>query len=122
MINLNIGLTYVHFGLKRQAENRQHIILQGIAFFTLYYDSRKESEIAEERQEAHYNMGRMYHMLGLPHLAIPYYELALDEAEYSGRSEREDIVLDTAFNLQTVYAAAGNVKLAEKITTKYLSI
>lgn len=120
MIHLCIGLTYCHHALKRQCENRQHHILQGMAFLNMYYAARITSSVLEERQEAHYNMARMYHMLGLNHLAIPFYQNVLDEVEEGGRSEREDIVVDTAYNLQTMYAVTGNMDLAGEVTRRWL--
>lgn len=120
MVHLCLGLTYCHHALKRQCENRQHHILQGMSFLHLYHEARIKSDKLEERQEAHYNLGRVYHMLGLNHLAIPYYQMVLNEG--GGRSEREDIVLDTAYNLQTMYAIAGNTGLAQEVTRKWLVI
>ena len=121
MINLNIGLAYIHYALKRQAENRQHLILQGLTFLFNYYDSRKTSSNIEERQEAHYNVARAYHMLGLTTLALPFYRLVFKEIE-DGASSREDLVTDAAYNLQTIYAASGNPELASAVTRKWLVI
>jgi len=87
-----------------------------------YYNARKESEHIEERQEAHYNIARIYHMLGMNHLALPYYQKVLDETAGGKRSNREDLVIDTAYNLQTMYAVAGNLELARKITERWLVI
>ena len=121
VINLVIGLSYIAECLKRQTENRQYGILQGTTFLLAYYESRKTSEHLEERQEAHYNMARAYHMLGMPHLALPYYQKVLDEVSYdTSRSMREDITIDTAYNLQQMYTTAGNMELARQITKRWL--
>ena len=119
MINLNIGLAHIHHGLKNQSDDRQRSILQALTFIFRYYDSRKESEHLEERLEAHYNVARTYHTLGLSHLAIPYYQKVLDEAKAGAE---EDFVAETAFNLQTLYKLAGNMELARNITREYLVI
>jgi general transcription factor 3C polypeptide 3 (transcription factor C subunit 4) len=123
IININIGLAYIHHALKRQAENRQHSILQGITFMLRYYECQKEALHIEERQEAHYNMARTYHLLGLVHLATPYYLKVLDEVEgdVSG-SICEDLVIDTVYNLQTIYTVAGNLELVEIVSSKWLVI
>lgn len=120
MIKLSIGLGYVHYGMKRQAENRQFHIMQGLTFLMDYYKSRRSSEHAEERQEASYNIARTYHMLGLTHLAGPYYEEVLDDPEAA--TQEEDLVLDAAYNLQTIFAMAGNWQMAKKITDRWLTI
>jgi general transcription factor 3C polypeptide 3 (transcription factor C subunit 4) len=124
MINFSIGLCYAHHALKRGAENRQHLILQSLTFFMVYYDSRKMSHKAEERREAHYNMARVHHMLGLTHLALPFYSLVLEEVEHDGGEEqaREDVVTEAAYNLQTIYSLAGNPELASAITERWLVV
>jgi general transcription factor 3C polypeptide 3 (transcription factor C subunit 4) len=123
MINLDIGLAYIHLALKRQSENRQHSILQALAFMLRYYESRKASGHLEERQEAHFNMGRTYHMLGLVHLAVPCYVKVTEEVSTHGKhSEREDLVIDAAYNLQAIYTMGGNMELAEMITREWLVI
>jgi general transcription factor 3C polypeptide 3 (transcription factor C subunit 4) len=116
MINLNIGLAYIHFALKRQAENRQHLILQGMTFLFAYYDSRKQSPRIEERQEADYNIARAYHMLGLSHLAILYYTRVLKKDPDSEGPLREDLILDASHNLQLIYGIVGNPELVETVT------
>lgn len=126
MINLMVGLCYAHHALKRGAENRQHLILESLTFVNAYYDSRKLSSKVEERQEAHYNMARIYHMLGLSHLALPYYLLVLEEVQevqHAGVEEEqahEDLVTEAAYNLRTMYSLAGNLELASAITEKWL--
>lgn len=123
MINLNIGLAYVHHALKRQTENRQHSIIQGISFMRVYYESRSQSSRLEIRQEAHYNMARAYHMLGLVHLAIPFYRSVLDETSIDPeRPTHEDLAVDTAYNLQVIYAMSGNHELADEVTRQWLVI
>lgn len=121
MINLSIGLGYVHYALKRQAENRQFHVLQGMAFLFRYYDNRRGSSQVEERQEAHYNIARAYHVLGLTHLALPYYSKVLAEAG-DFQSSREDLVREAAYNLQTLYTMGGNVLLAKEVTDEWLVI
>lgn len=65
-------------------------------------------------------------MLGLTHLALPYYEKVLQEEEEAleagGSPGRDDLIVDTAYNLQTIYAIAGNQALAKAVTEKWLVI
>jgi general transcription factor 3C polypeptide 3 (transcription factor C subunit 4) len=112
---MNIGLAYVHYALKRQAENRQHLILQGMTFLFTYYDARLQSPHVEERQEAHYNMARVYHMLGLSHLAIPFYSLVLKQVSGHEGPLREDLMIDAAYNLQSIYSIAGNPEMVGEV-------
>jgi general transcription factor 3C polypeptide 3 (transcription factor C subunit 4) len=115
MIKLSIGLGYIHYGLKRQAENRQYHIAQGLSFLQDYYQSRRLSHSAEERREASYNLGRTYHMLGLTHLAVPYYMEVLECRE--GRVN-DNLWADTAYNLRTIYAMGGNAQMAMEVTAE----
>lgn len=123
MICLSTGLAYMHHALKRQAENRQHSILQGLTFIHSYYMKRKLSTSVEERQEAHFNVARCYHLLGLVQLAIPYYWKVFGEvSNYTHGDQHENVILDTAYNLQSIYLLAGNNKLAQEIVKQWLEI
>jgi general transcription factor 3C polypeptide 3 (transcription factor C subunit 4) len=123
MINLSAGLAYVHLALKRQTDNRQQNIIQGTTFLFRYYNSRKNSTRIEERQEAHFNLARAYHMLGLTHLAIPYYYKVFEESSQGTElPEWEDLVVDAAYNLQTLYATVSNSEIAQNITREWLII
>lgn len=126
MIKFSLALGYLHYALKRQADNRHHILMQGLAFLLEYYDCRQRSSRSSEKQEAEYNVAHAYHLLGLTHLAIPYYErcLAMSAAaqvEESG-CRAEDIAQEAAFALQNLWAASGNMEKAWEITEKWLVV
>ncbi|KAF7561875.1 hypothetical protein G7046_g2248 [Stylonectria norvegica] len=87
MVNLSLGLSYVHYGLKRQSTNRQYLLLQGQCFLTRYaelsqtqHDPARPSSAAE----AYYNIGRLYQLLGLNYLAHEYYFKATEAAKVDG--------------------------------------
>lgn len=113
----------MHHALKRQAENRQHSVLQGLTFIHSYYMKRKLATSVEERQEAHFNVARCYHLLGLVQLAIPYYWKVFSEVSNNcPGNQHENVILDTAYNLQSIYLLAGNNKLAKEIVKQWLEI
>ncbi|KAH8909961.1 TPR-like protein, partial [Coniochaeta sp. PMI_546] len=129
MINLSLGIGYIQYALKRQAPNRQYLITQGFAFFQKYYHHRMASPYAGERQEAKFNMGRAYHILGLGHLAVKYYREVLDESrERGGRPlvaevmGREDLALEAAYNIKTICFQMGDLDGARAITEEWLVI
>ena len=126
MIKLSLALGYLHYALKRQADNRHYILMQGLAFLLEYYDSRKRSSRISEKQEAEYNVAHAYHLLGLTHIAIPYYErcLAFRPAAQVEESdcEAEDFAKDAAFALQNFWAASGNKGKAREVTDKWLVV
>ncbi|KAJ5086044.1 hypothetical protein N7532_010815 [Penicillium argentinense] len=76
---LSIGLCYIHHSLKRQSDNRHYFIMQGLAFMDEYRRVRaKPGSSLQERQEMEFNFARVYHGLGLVHLAVTGYEKVLD--------------------------------------------
>ena len=124
MITLSLALGYTHYAIKRQSENRHYLLLQGFSFLSAYYDIRRESNVPAERQEAEFNVGRMYHMLGLTHLAIPHYEKCLEmDVQFHGTTDegfREKFTIEAAFALQVLWASNGEMGMARKVTEKWL--
>ncbi|GIZ38148.1 hypothetical protein CKM354_000157100 [Cercospora kikuchii] len=137
-VNLSIATMWIQNSMKRQTENRQFGIHQGLAFLYRYYDLRVASGRACHIQEAEFNAARMWHYLGLSHLALPAYEkvLALSEAvQVEAQSEEakmldgipgerevevEDFAMEAAFALQGMYALAGNDVAARAVTEQWL--
>ncbi|RYP72438.1 hypothetical protein DL771_004233 [Monosporascus sp. 5C6A] len=150
MIALSIGQCYIQDGLKRQSDNRQYLLAQGFAFLHRYYEARlltaSSSEGATERattkknpnpaalrQEAHYNLARTYHGVGIPHLAAEYYRRALLEevpSEESGAGDDEggvmmgsqDLSREAAFNLQQLCLAGGDMETVRALGERFLVI
>ncbi|KAK8091955.1 RNA polymerase III transcription factor tfiiic [Apiospora hydei] len=141
MVNISIGLAYVHYSLKRQAENRQYLIVQGLTFLHKYYDQRLASaeNCSMQRQEAHYNLARSYHQLGLTHLAIQYYRLVLREIEANPPAEKEEemgeegergvimrrrkmenLAQEAAYNIQNCCLIGGDMIAARSVAGQHL--
>ncbi|KAF4975109.1 hypothetical protein FZEAL_8057 [Fusarium zealandicum] len=79
MVNLSLGLAYVHYGLKRQSTNRQYLLLQGQSFLSRYAELGsldKDQNSSYTKAEAYYNIGRLYQLLGINYLALEYYSKA----------------------------------------------
>lgn len=126
VIKLSLALGYIHHALKRQADNRHQILMQGFALLFEYHHQRQEEGGSSERQEAAYNVARAYHMLGLTHLATPYYEhcLFLSEVldtEYT-ETVMEDFAQEAAFALQEIWATNGNEERALEVTERWLQL
>ncbi|KAI1062956.1 hypothetical protein LB507_006049 [Fusarium sp. FIESC RH6] len=122
MVNLSLGLAYVHYGLKRQSTNRQYLLLQGQSFLSHYAELSSERP-AEERDrskaEAYYNIGRLYQLLGVNYLALEYYQRAeriLQENREQGNipSKLTTVILSNKYILLTIdkynYKALSLVK------------
>jgi len=133
---LSIGLCYIHHSLKRQSDNRHYLIMEGLAFIQEYRRVRECSKIPQERQEMEFNVARVWHMLGLSHLAVQGYERCLELSEeierererHSRHREKqhindeavgrevwvEDFSREAAYALQCLYAISGETMLAKK--------
>ncbi|OAA58477.1 sam domain containing protein [Niveomyces insectorum RCEF 264] len=145
VISLCIGLSYVHWALKRQAENRQYLLTQGLTFLYRYATNRLNAATPDggppdvhARREAYYNLGRTYHLLGLHALAAEFYNKVLDEEGeaaagpagpacdpyHSQHHEMgqycPDLRTEAAYNLRTYYLLAGNQAAAMNVTRTYL--
>jgi general transcription factor 3C polypeptide 3 (transcription factor C subunit 4) len=97
MVNLSLGLAYVHYGLKRQSTNRQYLLLQGQSFLSQYADfSRQQGQSCPMAEaEAYYNLGRLFQLLGINSIALEYYAKA--------RKVEEDIGGTRELNLTGSY-------------------
>ncbi|KAF3770208.1 TPR-like protein, partial [Cryphonectria parasitica EP155] len=133
MVNLSVGTAYVHYAMKRQAENRQFIIAQGMHYMFEYYRIRSRSVDVVERLEAHYNIARCYHLLGIYHLAAQFYARALGEAKAHARRMEEneekgdsgglllrEFVYESAVNLRTFALTNGDYDGARALTETWL--
>ena len=147
LINLSIGLAYVHYALKRQATNRQYLLTQGFAFLFRYYRNRTEDDktvTVGQKMEAHFNMGRAYSLIGLGNLAGGFYRKVLEEAEGGkslkrkrddGEEEEEEgdggrrnkrskweetLVVEAAYNVRSMAFLLGDVKGAKAVAERWL--
>ncbi|KAI1423812.1 hypothetical protein F5Y12DRAFT_785755 [Xylaria sp. FL1777] len=125
MILLSVGQCYIHYALKRQSENRQYLLVQGFVFLHRYYDLKVSSANAAERQEAHYNMARSYHAIGIPHLAAEFYQRVLrDRPDDSERTVlgSSDLSQEAAYNLQQICWAGGDLGAVKSLGERYLTL
>lgn len=128
ILNFSIAIAYMQHAMKRQSENRQYQIQQGLAFLHRYHELRTRADIAIQVQEAEFNVARVWHMLGLFHLALPAYERVLSLRERvcteraKGGWDSEDFTTDAAFAVQTILALAEDFYGARKLTKKWLVI
>ena len=130
ILNLSIGTAYIQHAMKRLSENRQFQIQQGLAFVYRYYDLRTKTGSAVLCQEAEFNVGRVWHGLGLVTHALPAYERCIQlservrmEAEDRCQGEdwgHEDFATEAAFAIQSIYAVSGNFSAAQKVTRDVL--
>lgn len=95
MTNLSLGLAYVHYALKRQAGNRQFLILQGLTFMSKYIEVSQQDGIGPSVAEMYYNIGRLHHLLGITSLAMKYYSQAMSSVDESSHAQMDIRVMST---------------------------
>lgn len=124
LINLSIALAYIQYAMKRQSDNRQYHIIQGLAFLQQYAELRLRSGRALDRQEVEFNRARTWHLLGLTHMAVPAYEKVLElaeEVERERRDEKEEgYEVEAAYCLQQIYVLGGDVVKAREVTERHM--
>lgn len=118
LINLSLGLAYVHYGLKRQSANRQYILLQGQAFLTKYASTEAQGPGELGSAESNYNVGRLFQLLGVSHLALEYYGKALEASE--GMQANSDVAKMTMVNYVSMLMTVKNRSLALALTKQNL--
>lgn len=118
---LILGISHVHRSMQRLSTNRHLQLLQGISYLLEYRSHRLANATDYERQEVEFNFGRLFQMIGLPSLAVKFYDKVLsfhDKLEDS----TYDLLMEAAHNLSLIYTISGNTALAREITVKYLTI
>jgi general transcription factor 3C polypeptide 3 (transcription factor C subunit 4) len=127
LLELSIGIAYLHRAMQRQADNRHVLILQGMTFVFQYYRSYYERSYAYPgkegvamRQQAEFNVGRAFHQLGLLTFALQYYEKVIKMSDEMGGLGGRDLVFEGVHNLGLIYGMAGNMAALKELTEKYL--
>ncbi|KAK6455198.1 RNA pol III initiation factor TFIIIC subunit [Scheffersomyces xylosifermentans] len=122
MICLVLGLAHVHRSMQRLSTNRHIQLLQGISYILEYRDLREKNATVYELQEIEYNLGRLFHMLGLSSLAVFHYDKVLSYHDNISDDSAYDLSIDAAYNLTLIYNINGNSQLARMITEKFLTV
>ncbi|KAL7928836.1 RNA polymerase III transcription initiation factor complex [Trichoderma chlorosporum] len=118
MVNLSLGLAYVHYGLKRQSTNRQYLLLQGQAFISHYVQSGGDEP--QGQAERYYNVGRLFQLLGIGYLSLQYYTKALEANKSAGGKK---LLQDIIFVNETISLLSTNHKsLAHELLVKNLKL
>lgn len=117
-----LGLAHVHRSMQRNSNNRHLQLLQGISYLLEYKQTRENGASVYEKQEIEYNFGRLFHMLGLPTLAISHYNKVLGYHEVLKEDPTYDMLMEAAYNLSLIYTINGNTEMSRSIAAKYLTI
>ncbi|WPK24898.1 hypothetical protein PUMCH_002197 [Australozyma saopauloensis] len=121
-ICFSLGLAHVHRSMQRNSSNRHLQVLQGLSYLMEYREARLINATIYEKQEIEYNYGRLFHMIGLPSLAVKHYEKVLDFHEQLLDDPEYDMLMEAAYNLSLIYTINGNSKKSQSLYEKYLTI
>uniref|UniRef100_A0A182QC73 General transcription factor 3C polypeptide 3 n=1 Tax=Anopheles farauti TaxID=69004 RepID=A0A182QC73_9DIPT len=115
-----IGVTLTQIACQKFTNKKQSLIAQANVFMEKYLAGRPE----ELRHEVFYNLGRMYHQLGLLHLAVDYYKrvLSFESKVVKENPQHLDLKAEAAFNLSFIYKRSGNHELARKYLYQYIQV
>lgn len=117
-----LGLAHVHRSMQRNTNNRHLQLLQGISYLLEYKENREIGASVYEKQEIEYNFGRLFHMLGLPTLAVAHYNKVLDFHAQLENDPTYDMLVEAAYNLSLIYTINGNSEMAHRLTEQYLTV
>lgn len=121
-ICFTLGLAHVHRSMQRNTNNRHIQLLQGISYLMEYKDAREKNATIYEKQEIEYNFGRMFHMIGLPTLAVKHYNRVLSYHDEMKEDPTYDMLMEAAYNLTLIYTISGNSEMSRRISEQYLTI
>ena len=111
---------------ERTNANPHTSLLQALAHFDEYRNRRGVDPT--RRSEIEYNLGRLFHHVGLFMLAAEHYEKCLQQHDDDVQHLGEDILeytsmhREAAFNLSLIYRHSGNERGAADLLRKYIVI
>lgn len=104
----------------KNQENKKSMLETVTQLFFKYAKIRSK----HAKQEAYYNLGRMYQQIGLFYLAEIYYKKVLT-VQNELLDQHPDILglkEESAYNLHLIYKSSGNFEAARKILFQYIVI
>ncbi|KAF7267065.1 hypothetical protein GWI33_019667 [Rhynchophorus ferrugineus] len=102
-------------------KNQKKSMLETVTYLFFNY-AKVRSKHA--KQEAFYNLARMYHQIGLFHLAEHYYKMVLKvkNAYLDQHPDILDLRQEAAYNLHLIYKNSKNYEAARKILWEHIVI
>ncbi|XP_018570885.1 general transcription factor 3C polypeptide 3 [Anoplophora glabripennis] len=117
-----LGVAMLQMYMQRTLDkNKKKVIAETVTYLFLNY-SKTRGPLME--QESCYNLGRMYHQLGIMYLAEYYYRKALKVTNELIETYPDILCLkrEAAFNLHLIYKNSGNFIAARNILMVHIVI
>lgn len=122
---LCIAVTYLKYALNMKTDDKRNVLtLKAFYFMEKYTELLGDSDPGSA-----YNIGRMYHQIGLIHYAQSFYRKALEmpqvgnstnEKHEEAEGEHQVVKSCAAHNLAVIYVSTGANELAADIRRKHL--
>jgi general transcription factor 3C polypeptide 3 (transcription factor C subunit 4) len=113
MVAMILAILYSLIANQKYSNRKQNLLVQAMNYMQKYGESREPEAMAEVL----FNTGRLYHQLGITHVAKDYYERALKVTNPLIEKYHDilDLKRQIAFNLHIIYKNSGNIFMARKI-------
>ncbi|KFB41351.1 AGAP010426-PA-like protein [Anopheles sinensis] len=120
LIAMLIAVTLLQIASQKYSTKKHSLLAQANVFMEKYRQGRPD----ELQHEVWYNYGRLYHQLGMHHLATDYYKRVLHFDSEVVRENPQHLCLkaEAAYNLCSIYKQSGNLELARKYMYDYLQV
>jgi general transcription factor 3C polypeptide 3 (transcription factor C subunit 4) len=118
---LLLGLTYLQMAAQKFTSKKHHLVIQALGLLAQYKAKRGPDGL----QEAHYNLGRGFHHLGLYTPAIFHYKQVLAFNTNDLAKEKPhifDLSREAAYNLHLIYCHSESYEVAKMYLEKYIII
>jgi general transcription factor 3C polypeptide 3 (transcription factor C subunit 4) len=120
LVAMLLGILYAQIANQRFTNRKQNLLVQAMNYMEKYQQTREP----EAEAEILYNIGRMYHQIGIISVAKKYYERALAVSNPFIEEHREmlDLKREIAYNLHVIYRQSGNRAMARKMLYDHIVI
>jgi general transcription factor 3C polypeptide 3 (transcription factor C subunit 4) len=120
LVAMLLGILYAQIANQRFTNRKQNLLVQAMNYMEKYQRTREP----EAEAEILYNIGRMYHQIGVLSVAKKYYERALKVTNPFIEEHKEmlDLKQEIAYNLHVIYRQSGNRAMARKMLYDYIVV
>lgn len=120
LVAMILSILYSQIANQKFTTRKQSLIVQAMNYMQKYQQTREPEAMAE----IFYNTGRLYHQLGIVHVAKSFYEKALKETNALIEENKDllDLKMEIAYNLHVIYKSSGNKEMARKLLYDHIVV
>ncbi|KAL1453834.1 hypothetical protein WDU94_010145 [Cyamophila willieti] len=112
---LMLAVSYTNISCARFMDKKAYLVSHALGWIFKYKSVRGKPMT----QEVYYNIGRLYHQVGLFSQAVSFYKRALSSPP---ALPQYNLQCEIAYNLYLIYMSSGNKKLAFHTLSTYLVV